>query len=97
MFKILIISLLITCSSIAFASDDHEDAKQLLDSGDILPLETILKKARSVQPGKILEVELEKEHGLLIYEIELLTTDGNVFELKINAKTAELLSTEKEH
>jgi len=97
MIKNLLTSILITCTSIAIAGDDHDEAKQLLDKGDILPLEKILEKVRSIQPGKILEVELEKDHGQLIYEIEILTKDGSVFEIKINARTAKLLSTEKEH
>jgi len=97
MIKHILSIVLIICSSAATADDDHDQAKQLLDSGDILPLEIILKKVRSIQPGKILDLELEKEDGQIIYEIELLTTSGSVFELKINAKTAELISTEKEH
>jgi len=97
MTKHILTFVFLVCSSLAIASDDHDLAKQLLDSGDILPLETILKKVRSIQAGKILDLELEKEDGQIIYEIELLTSSGSVFELKINAKSGELLSTEKEH
>jgi len=97
MTKYILTFALIVCSSMTIASDDHDQAKQLLDSGDILPLETILKKVRSIQPGKILDLELEREDGQIIYEIELLTTSGSVLELKINAQSGELLSTEEEH
>jgi len=99
MIRHLLIVALITFNSITIASDDHDQAKQLLDSGDILPLETILKKVRRIQPGKILDLdlELEKEDGQIIYEIELLTSSGSVFELKMDARSGELLSTEKEH
>jgi uncharacterized membrane protein YkoI len=97
MNKFILTILLITCSNFVAAGDDHIEAKQLLDSGEILPLENILKKVRLVHKGKILEVELETEHAKAIYEIELLTNDGNVLELKIDATTGKLLSTEKEH
>ncbi|MCK5336638.1 MAG: PepSY domain-containing protein [Gammaproteobacteria bacterium] len=97
MIKSILTVLLITCSSILIAGNDHIEAKRLLDSGDILPLESILKKVRTIHQGKILEIEFESEHGQKIYEIELLTTDGNVLELKIDAVTGKLLSTEKEH
>ena len=40
----------------AQADDDHIEARRLLDSGEILPLETILQKARLILPGKVLEV-----------------------------------------
>lgn len=97
MNKIILTILLITCSSFVAAGSDHIEAKRLLDSGEILPLEKILKKVRLIHQGKVLEVELEKEHAKAIYEIELLTNDGTVLELKIDATTGKLLSTKEEH
>lgn len=97
MIKSIFIFFLITITGISYAGDDHDEAKKLLESGDILPLENILKKVRALQPGKILDIELESEHNRTIYEIELLTPEGRVLELTIDAKTAELLSTENEN
>ena len=97
MIKIVFIITLIICSSLAIASNDHNKAKRLLDSGEILPLETIIKKVRAIQAGKILEVEFETEHGQKIYEIELLKSDGKVIELKMDATSGEHLSTEIEN
>ncbi len=79
-----------------YADDDNDEAKRLVESGEILELEVVLQKAREIQTGKILEVELEKKAGKIIYEIELLTPNGTVFELKFDAKTGKHLSTEKE-
>ena len=45
----------------ALADDDHIEARRLLDAGEILPLESILKNVREKFPGKILEVKLERE------------------------------------
>ena len=67
-----------------------------MESGDILALEVILKKAREIQAGKVLEVELETKKDKKVYEIELLNPDGIVFELKFDARTGKHLSTEKE-
>lgn len=96
MIKPIITSLLFALSVPAFAIDDHDEAKHLLDTGNILPLKTILQKARKIQTGRIIEVELETKHDKKIYEIELLTSDGKVLELKFNAQTGEHLSTENE-
>ena len=71
----------------AQADDDHIEARRLLDSGEILPLETILQKARLILPGKVLEVELEKEDKLIVYELEILGDDGLLKEIYIDAKT----------
>ena len=94
--KLILVGLFITFSLSLYADDDHEDAKRLVESGEILALEDVLKNARKIQPGKILEVELETKKGKKIYEIELLNSDGIVFELKFDAKTGNHLSTEKE-
>lgn len=88
--------MLVTSVTVAHADDDHERAKRLREAGDILPLETILQKARDIQPGKILEVELETEHGQLAYEIELLTEQGKVVELSFDANTGELIKNKGE-
>lgn len=94
--RLITISLLISLSILVYADDDHDEAKRLFDSGDILALEIVLQKVREIQAGKILEVELETEHGKKVYEIELLTPDGRVLELLFDARTGEHLSTEKE-
>ena len=91
-----IITLLLSVTQLAQADDDHDEARRLLEAGDILSLENILQKARAVQPGKILEVELESKKGKHVYEIELLTTDGRILELVFDAQTGEHLSTENE-
>lgn len=96
-FKIIISCLLVLLSIPLFADDDHDEAKRLMESGEILALEIVLKKAREIQPGKVLEVELETKKNKMIYEIELLSTDGIVFELKFDARTGKHLSTEKEN
>jgi uncharacterized membrane protein YkoI len=78
------------------ADDDHWEAHRLRQSGAILPLETILESLNRVRPGRILELELEQEHGAYIYEIELLDPQGQVWELEIDATSGELLDAERE-
>ncbi len=81
---------------LALADSDHELARELKQSGDILPLEQILDKVQQLHPGHVLEVELEKEQQHYIYEIETVDTKGNVWEMQFNAKTGELLKSKKE-
>ena len=83
--------MILGTSPIVLADDDHIEARRLLDSGKILPLEDILKNVRQVHPGKILEVELDKENGRIVYEVEILGNDGIVKEVYINAITGEVL------
>jgi len=80
----------------AMADDDYIEARRLLDSGEILPLEVILKNVRQIIPGKVLEVELEKEDQQIVYEIEVLGDDGVITEIYINAKTGKKLFSKED-
>ena len=92
---LLILSLLGVGIAVT-ADDDNDTARRLQESGDIISLEVILDNLRSSHPGKILEVELEKKAGQVVYEIEMLDEDGIVHEMIIDAKTGELLHSKQD-
>jgi uncharacterized membrane protein YkoI len=77
------------------ADENHPQARRLVEEGRIQPLSAILSR-ESIQPGQILEVELEEEDDLLIYEIELLDESGHVWELKFDAVTGSMIERERE-
>ncbi|MGQ2965052.1 PepSY domain-containing protein [Methylophilus sp.] len=79
---------------LAGSGESPASAGQLSAKGQILSLEKISKLARSYKAGEILEVELEKKHGRYIYEVEILDTRSQVWELKLDAKTGQLLKME---
>ena len=76
---------------------DQDDAMRLKQAGEILPLESILATARQHHNGKVIGVELEREHHTLIYEIKVLDNSGELWEMKINAKDGKLLQDEEDH
>ncbi len=80
----------------ATADNDYIEARRLLDSGEILSLEVILKNVKQIFPGKVLEVELEKEDEQIVYEIEILGGNGVIKEIYIDAKTGKLLLTKED-
>ena len=45
-------------------------------------------------PGTVEEVELEDEKGTIVYEIELVSTDGTEHEVEVDAQTGEVLKVE---
>ena len=74
----------------AGASNDHEVAKALRQEGTILPLSELL--AREELAGvRVIEAELEHEHGRAVYELELLHDNGRVYERYYDATTGEPL------
>lgn len=78
------------------ADIDQATARKLSTSGQILPLEIIHTKAKSIKAGKILETELESKKGIYIYEVELLDGYGTVWEIKLDAKTGALIKLEQD-
>jgi uncharacterized membrane protein YkoI len=73
---------------------DREEIIYLVDQGKILPLEAILSHYPENEYGKILDLEVEKKHGRIRYEIEFLHEDGRVIELKIDATNGQILKRE---
>ena len=67
-------------------------ARVALESGEILPLQTIIAQLEQVYPGQILEVELERDDGLWIYEIKLVRANGVLIKIELDASDGRLLS-----
>ncbi|MBF8780901.1 PepSY domain-containing protein [Pseudomonas fulva] len=86
------------CCSLAVARDlDQDEALELRREGIILPLERLLESAMARYPGaRLLEAELEKDDGRYEYEVELLTPQGVVREIKLDARTGALLKDEED-
>jgi uncharacterized membrane protein YkoI len=77
------------------ADDIGQDAaKQLLSEGRIKPLAVILAAVKEQVPGEMLEVELEQEKGIYVYEIKLLRPDGKVQEVEADAASGKVLKVE---
>ncbi|KAF0865689.1 PepSY domain-containing protein [Pseudomonas sp. LD120] len=95
--RLAALALLLSCSWAQARDLDQDEALRLRQQGVILPLEQLLQQAMDRYPGaKLLEAELEEKHGLYIYEVELLTVDGVVRELDLDATTGRLLKDEED-
>lgn len=47
-------------------------------------------------PGQVLHVDMDLEHGVLVYEIFILTAENRIFEVEVIAKTGKILKVEEE-
>lgn len=59
--------------------------------GEVRPLSEVLTVARAKVPGEVVKVELDREDGIWVYEIKVLTASGRVRELDIDAKTLAII------
>lgn len=76
------------------ATPDYEFARDAVARGQILPLAEVLARLQAVHPGRVVEVELEQGDDMLIYEVELVTQDGRLVEVEIDAATGQILELE---
>lgn len=93
LLTVLLLSAIVP--AIAQADEDHEQARRLKESGQILPLEQIIKAAQAEHPGRVIEVDLENKKGRHVYEVELLDQQGKVWELYFDAVSGELIKRKR--
>ncbi len=87
-----------TISSFLRADDDVSSAqiRHMVENGEILPLQSIMRQYPAQIYGKLLDLEVKWERQKLAYELEFLRADGKVIELKIDARNGQLLEREIE-
>ena len=77
-------------------AQEHARVHSMAESNDILSLEQILHNARQQHAGRVLEIELEENHGSVYYEVEILDANGEVWEMNFDARSGELLGEDLE-
>jgi uncharacterized membrane protein YkoI len=88
-------------SGLAHADSDHNRARQALQAGEVLPLATILARVEREYPGKVLDVELDRDNteGVprWVYKVKVLTPTGTRIKLQLDAKSGELITAKRKH
>lgn len=84
-------AVLLPCAmALADEPADHERARRALEAGEVMPLRTVLEQVERDYPGEIIEVELEREDEVWVYEIKLIRKGGDVLELELDARDGSL-------
>jgi len=80
------------------ASEDlgQAEIRELVRRGEIISLETILERFPPEEYGKLLDLEFEREHGVVIYEFKFLRIDGQIVEIEVDARNGQILEQEIE-
>jgi len=80
----------------AVYADDVDRVRQLRSTDSILPLSKILGEVERRYPGTLLDVELEDEKDMIVYEIEVLGRDHIFRKIKIDAQSGKILASEQD-
>ncbi len=92
-------------ASTAHEDRDHDRARQAVAAGEVLPLPAILERVEREIPGKVLDVELERENhaGQLrwVYKLKVLRSGGSLVKIKLDARNGAVIgrkaSAEESH
>lgn len=89
-----LLGAVVVLPQIAAGEDRSPECKRSQDcaldafkSGEIRPLSEVLAVARDRVPGEVVKVELEREKGVWVYEVKILTPAGKRREVEINAQS----------
>jgi uncharacterized membrane protein YkoI len=86
--------MLVIMSGASAGDDDHEAARRALEQGRALPLPEIIAKVAQQVPGKVIDVELEDEDGTPVYDLKVLSPQGRLQEIEVEAATGKILKIE---
>lgn len=96
---LMTLALALAGSSLAYAHDthgdgDHDGARRALEEGWALPLAEVLGRVRDRLGGEVVGVEFDREDGRYVYEFDVVTPDGRLREIHVDALTAEIIKSE---
>ena len=61
-----------------------------------IPMNSAINAALKQVPGRVLRAELENENGYLVYGVEIVKTDQQIVDVKIDAGNGRILRTDKD-
>ena len=73
---------------------EYEEHHHTRDDKNALPLidtSILLNRIAAEQNGRIIKLERERKRGRDLYEIKLIGPDGRVYELKVDARSGEVI------
>lgn len=59
-----------------------------------ISIEDAIGIARDRVPGQVVQAELEREGGRMIFEVDIISTQGPKYEVKVDANTGEIIQVE---
>ncbi len=93
----LVVGMTNSLLSRAGDSEDLSDyVPQWVRDGKVIPLDVLMERHKVRLDGRLLDLEVERENGRIIYELEVLREDSVVYEIKIDAENGRWIEEEVE-
>ncbi len=68
----------------------RDEVRRAVEAGEIRSFADILKTVRDKLPGEVAGVEVENKHGRWLYEFRVVDSQGRMFDVYVDARTAEI-------
>jgi uncharacterized membrane protein YkoI len=87
----------LSLGSSASGADDEANAEaaRLLQTGDVMSKEELIKRVHARHAGKVVDTELRREGQGYVYLVRVLDGRDDKQELKFDAKTGDLLTPDE--
>lgn len=69
----------------------RSQARDAVQRGEIRPLEEVTAQVQKRYPGRLLDAQLRQARGRWIYHLKMLTRNGRVLRVAVDARTAQIL------
>lgn len=74
---------------------DHEQARKAVAAGEALPLRVVLGRIAPDYPGRVMNIQFERDDGAWIYKIRVLQKGGELLRLKVDAQTGNVIDVKR--
>ena len=74
----------------------EKDEKVKMAAKATVSIDQAIKAATQKVSGKVIEAELEEEHDTTVWEVEVVTSEGKVKEVHIDATSGKVIDVEEE-
>lgn len=72
--------------------NNHDDPRNAVRAGRVLPLSVVLANVRQRYPGRMLDASLAQENNPPVYYIKMLMSDGSVVLVSADATNGRIIS-----
>lgn len=81
---------------VADSASGEEHSKVEMAAAATVTIHDAIKTASEKVPGTVIEAELDRKHGKLIWEVEVVTAEHKIMEVHIDAETGTFIDIEEE-
>jgi uncharacterized membrane protein YkoI len=89
-----LVALLLLGAGPACADSDQDRARAAVESGEVKPLNAILKSVRKQYKGQVLDTQLLDLGGRWVYRIRMLTQDGKVLDIGVDGRSGQIMDVQ---